>query len=127
MTATNRPPVVYIDMPRHPALQALHKYWLSKCGARRMPARADINPADIKPLLPDVMIWSAVEPYLVRLAGDNVVRFVGRNYTGTPATEGMPPDAARGMNEVFRLVIETKTPRFRIGNTYWLAEKWANE
>jgi len=123
MTETNQPPVVYIDAPRQPALQTIYSYWQAKRGARPMPARADISPAELKAVLPDIMIWSAVPPYLVRLVGDNIVRFVGRNDTGFPATHTMPPDAAQGMTDVFTQVIQTKTPRFRLGKAYWTPEK----
>lgn len=117
------PPVVYIDAPRHPDLQILYRYWDTKRGPRALPSRADINPAEIKPLLPDVMLWSAAEPFLIRLVGDHIVRFVGANNTGKPATERMPPDAATSMRAVIATVIESKSPRFRLGKAYWLAGK----
>jgi len=115
--------VAYIDAPRHPDLRKLVEYWNAKRGARTMPSRADINPAEIKPLLPDIMIWSAVEPYVIRLVGDHIVHFVGANNTGKGATEGMPPDAAKGMRGVIEHVIAVKAPRFRFGKAYWLADK----
>jgi hypothetical protein len=116
-------PVAYIEAPRHADLRALHHYWNAKRGARAMPGRADINPAEIKPLLPDVMIWSALDPFLIRLVGDHIVRFVGANNTGRPATHGMPTDAASRMRAVIATVIESRSPRFRFGKAYWLAEK----
>ena len=123
MTDETQSPVVFIDKPRHPDLQALLDYWSQKRGTRAMPARADIKPAEIKPLLPDVMIWSAIDPYLIRLVGDHIVNFVGTNNTGKPATDGMPPDAAAGMRVVFLQVIAAKTPRFRFGRAFWLPKK----
>jgi len=50
-------PVIFINAPHHPILRQLYDYWLTRLGAHLMPARADINPADIKPLLPDEIIW----------------------------------------------------------------------
>jgi|SRR5580700_4585575 hypothetical protein len=121
----NKPnvPVVYIDAPRHPDLKTLFQYWTSKRGARTMPLRADIKPAEIKPLLPDIMIWSAVEPFLVRLVGDHIVAFVGGNNTGKSATHGMPPDAANSMLTVLNDVIASKAPRFRLGKSFFVPEK----
>jgi hypothetical protein len=116
-------PVSFIDAPHHPHLKTLHHYWQSKCGSRLMPSRADINPADIKSLLPDVIIWSAVDPYIIRLVGDHIVRFVGVNNTGLPATEEMPPDAGRVMKAVLANVVSAKSPRFRIGKAFWKPEK----
>ena len=120
MTDKAQPTVVFIDGPRHPDLQALLDYWTAKRGARAMPARADIKPAEIKSLLPDVMIWSAIEPFTIRLVGDHIVNFVGANNTGKPATDGMPADAATVMRTVIMHVIAAKAPRFRFGRAFWL-------
>ncbi|HTW34493.1 MAG TPA: PAS domain-containing protein [Rhizomicrobium sp.] len=116
-------PVVYIDAPRHPNLKALLQYWLSKRGARLMPLRSDIKPSEIKPLLPDIMIWSAIDPFHVRLVGDHIVAFVGGNNTGKPATHGMPPDAAESMLGVLNDVVTSKAPRFRLGKAFFVPEK----
>jgi len=116
-------PVAYINAPRHPDLKTLVEYWMSKRGDRLMPLRADIKPAEIKPLLPDIMIWSATEPFHVRLVGDHIVTFVGGNNTGKPATHGMPPDAAQSMLTVLNDVITSKVPRFRLGKSFFVPEK----
>jgi hypothetical protein len=116
----------FIDAPRHPNLQLLFEYWNAKRGSRAAPSRADIRPAEIKPLLADVMIWNVGEgagSYTIRLVGENIVRFVGRNNTGESATRGMPDEAAAMMNNVLSLVVETRSPRFRAGKAYWLQEK----
>jgi len=117
------PPVTYISAPRHPDLKTLLEYWDSKRGQRIMPLRADIKPAEIKPLLPDIMIWSATAPFHVRLVGDHIVEFVGGNNTGRPATYGMPPDAAQSMLTVLNDVVASKTPRFRFGKAFFVPEK----
>jgi len=117
---------VFIDAPRSPVLRTLFDYWTAKRGPRLFPSRAEINPADIKPLLADVMLWSVEasgDPFLIRLVGDNIVRFVGADNRGRPATESMPPDAARMMIEILSQVVETKTPRFRFGKALWKPEK----
>lgn len=123
MAQSEQTPVSDIDAPRHEGLTTLYAYWLSKRGDRAMPARSDIKPAEIKPLLPDIMIWSAAAPHTIRIVGDNIVRFVGSNHTGKPATTGMPPEAAEAMLNVFTRVIATKAPRFRVGKAFWLPEK----
>ncbi|HTW34494.1 MAG TPA: PAS domain-containing protein [Rhizomicrobium sp.] len=77
-------PVAFIGAPRHPILRQLYDYWLARRGARLMPAKADINPADIKPLLADVIIWNAVPPFLVRLVGDHIVASSGATIRACP-------------------------------------------
>ena len=120
------PPAIFIPAPRHPVLQKLLEYWQSKRGTRIVPSRADIRPSEIKSLLPDVMMWNvnaSGERFTMRLIGENIVRFVGRNQTGKPATIDMPPDAAQAMIDILTQVVETRTPRFRIGRAFWLQEK----
>ncbi len=115
----------FIDAPRHPSLQRLFEYWTVKRGSRPAPARADIRPAEIKPLLADVMIWNVARggiPHTIRLVGGNIVQFVGRNNTGEPATIGMPEDAAAAMTSILDQVAETRSPRFRLGKAFWHRE-----
>jgi len=116
------PPVVFIDGPRHPLLQSLYAHWLVKRGAQRMPSRADIVPAEIKPVLSDLIIWNAAPPYTIRLVGDHIVRFVGSNNTGRPAAHEMPPEAGLVLTSVLATVIESRLPRFRTGKAFWKPE-----
>jgi hypothetical protein len=91
-----------------------------------MPSRADINPSEFRSVVADVMMWNVGrngEPHTIRLVGDNIVRFVGRNNTGLPATIGMPDDIAAIMNAVLDRVVETRAPCFRTGKALWHVEK----
>ncbi len=117
---------VFIEAPRHPDLQTLLNYWTAKRASRIAPARADIRPTEIKPLLADVMIWNVgIEPapHNIRLVGENIVRFVGTNNTGKPATAGMTDEAAASMTAVLDEVVRARSPRFRIGKAFWHREK----
>jgi hypothetical protein len=117
---------VFIEAPSHPKLQQLLAYWTAKRGARPAPARDDIRPKEIKALLPDVMIWNVEKvggPYTIRLVGENIVRFVGRNNTGASATTGMPEEAAAMMTTVLTQVAQTLTPIFRAGKAFWHQDK----
>ena len=54
-------------------LSALLDYWRSKCRARAMPARADIDPAEIPRLLPYLMLLDMPKGRLrYRLAGEAI-------------------------------------------------------
>ena len=91
-----------------------------------MPSRDDIRPAEFKSAIGDVMMWNVGkkgEPYTIRLVGDNIVAFVGRNNTGLPATIGMPDNIAAIMNAVLDRVVETRAPCFRTGKALWVVEK----
>ena len=80
------------DIPeqlRLPMLQRLYRYWDEKRGGRSMPLRRDVEPADLKDLLPHLMI---VEPtgeaeeerrFRYRLVGSALVEAFGFNFVGT--------------------------------------------
>ena len=65
-------------------LTALYSYWASKCGNRAMPSRADINPAEIPSLLPDVFIMEIHDPlrFRFRLVGTMICQRWNQNHTG---------------------------------------------
>ena len=82
-------------MPRHrlddpsqmiaSKLRALHGYWNAKRRARAMPARSDIDPVDLPPLLPNLMLVDvAGDPlrFRFRLVGTEIVSRHGMELTG---------------------------------------------
>jgi PAS domain len=61
----------------------LYRYWLGKRGSRAMPARRDIDPAEISPLLPYIAIVHKFEgEFRFRLAGSAIARQFGHELTG---------------------------------------------
>jgi hypothetical protein len=74
-----------IDQLRSPIVLALHDYWRSKLRGRPMPAPAEIDPAEIRPLLPSLIIAEYVgAPVRVRyrLVGTLQVYYNGLDFTG---------------------------------------------
>ena len=68
-----------------PRVRQLRDYWESKRRGRAMPARADIDPAEIKPLLPNLLIADLFTDPLrvrIRLAGTKVCETFGFNIAG---------------------------------------------
>jgi hypothetical protein len=95
----------------------LYGYWLSRRGARIMPARGDINPADISPLLPYLMIIeSAVDRFRYRLVGTAIGRHVGYDATGvTVGSYLVAPEDAAEARSIFRRVFTGAYPVFATG------------
>jgi hypothetical protein len=61
----------------------LYSYWHSKRGTRNMPARSDMNPADIPRLLPYLLIVErAADQFRYRLVGSAIVDGLGYDATG---------------------------------------------
>jgi hypothetical protein len=68
-----------------PRVRQLRDYWDSKRRGRAVPARADIDPTEIKPLLPNLLIAELfTDPLRVRfrLAGTRVCEAFGFNIAG---------------------------------------------
>jgi hypothetical protein len=69
---------------RSDLIQEFHQYWLRLWRDGRLPSRADIDPADFKRILPNVILAEIErEPFRVhyRLCGTRVAEFCG-NLTG---------------------------------------------
>ena len=74
-----------VEQLRSPTVLALHAYWRSKQRGRPMPAPSDIDPAEIRPLLPSLIIAEYVgTPARVRyrLVGTQQVYYNGLDFTG---------------------------------------------
>lgn len=80
----------YPGTPDHPGVAALTDYWLTKRGVRPMPDRADISPAEIVKLLPNLIICDVLgdgEDFRTRIFGTALVLLVGEERTGKCLSE----------------------------------------
>lgn len=109
---------MYLTSPRHlPSITELHEYWQRRRAGRTMPSRADIDPADIRHLLPAVAIVDIeMEPFRVRyrLVGTRLVQDKGRDYTGLYLDE-LRFDNPDELLALYRRAAEEKAPAFRTG------------
>jgi len=115
----------FIDAPRDPRTKALYDYWNALRAGRTMPARADIDPTAIPSLLPYIIMYdvAAGGAYPIRLVGEEVVGFVGRNATGNPAGAMMPARSAEMMVKILDAVTAERAPKFRGGKAHWHPDK----
>ena len=72
-------------------IQAGYDYWLCKRGVRDMPSRVDLDPAEIKRILPSVMLVDVLGPhqYRYRLIGTSCVVAHGINAAGKTLDEAL--------------------------------------
>jgi hypothetical protein len=115
----------FIDVPRDERIKALYRYWDTRRNGRAMPARAGIDPTEIPDLLPYVIMWdvAAEGSYTIRLVGEEVVSFVGRNATGSPAGTLMPARSAAMTIAILDAVTRERAPKFRAGKAHWQPDK----
>jgi hypothetical protein len=93
----------------------LYHYWDARRGGRVMPARADIEPADIRHLLPHLTIVEALGAgeFRYRLVGTRVVADLGRDVTGTLVGARVTPASyAVSLREVYARVCRERRPLF---------------
>lgn len=81
----------------HASVRGLYEYWDAKRGGRAMPARADLEPADLKKLLPHLILIDVVSDerrYVYRLVGTREVEMRGSDPTGKPVRDAYYAESA---------------------------------
>jgi len=99
-----------------PRIRSFYDYWNGKCGGRRMPARADFDPAEIAKFLPSVMVVDIVsrDPLQLRyrLVGTMEAQARGGDPTGLLVGEAFFGRSARQVIENYLAVANQGTPVF---------------
>ena len=68
----------------HGSLRNLYNYWNTQRGARLMPGRSDLDPVDLKPILPVLILIDVVPDarrYVYRLVGTREAEMRGSDPT----------------------------------------------
>jgi hypothetical protein len=105
----------FVDLPRmgH-AIRKIHDYWRLKCGARRMPARRDIDPVDMpRSLLPGICLVDVVADerrYVYRLVGTADVEVRGSDPTGKSVLQGFFGPSVENVLASYDRVVTTRAP-----------------
>lgn len=102
-----------ISRTRSSMIHELHRYWNAKRGARRMPTRGDIDPGEIKHLLPYVLIvdLEGEAPRVrFRLLGTKIVAASGRDFTGRYLDEFVPNDVDKLWQTYYRIARDERVP-----------------
>ncbi|WP_417466017.1 PAS domain-containing protein [Kordiimonas sp.] len=92
------------------------KYFEAKTGGKRFPNRADVQPSELKDILPEVCLFSLLyddeglfSNAIVQLMGTTVASFYGE-ITGLTVTEGAAPEVAERILVSCRRCVETRRP-----------------
>lgn len=114
------PPNVAVEInpagASHAALRAVKTYWEEKRGPRRMPARADINPSELKTSLRQVLlvdVMPGANDFRYRLLGSRLRPYFPNEATGQTmrvALAPFGPVTVEGTIEVYRLVATERAP-----------------
>src|SRR5438105_1591101 len=104
------------------AHEELFAYWASRRQGVRLPARRDLDPRDIKRLLPTLSLTDVVRPALdfrIRLAGTGLYDVYGREITGRMLGEVYNSAAADYWRAELASVVETGRPAVGVHNLAW--------
>lgn len=100
---------------RNKTIKAAFDYWNEKRADRDMPARGDIDPAEIVPLLPHVMLVDVAHDPLdfsFRLVGTEVVHRYGREFTGRRLLDLDLDHVKQQVFEEYSLSVERGQPEY---------------
>ena len=89
-----------LDSVGDPGPKALYAYWQRKLAGRRMPARADIDPLDLKTVLPHLVLLDVRRDPLdfrYRVAGTRTYDIFGCDLTGRSVRDLEPRAVSAGI------------------------------
>jgi hypothetical protein len=123
-------PNVEIDRPSDwPAvLSSVRDYWNERRGSRMMPSRGDISPAQIKSLLPYILLADVVDEgrdFRYRVVGTNLREFFYFEPTGKLMSEAIAPFGAgtvEGTLASYHAVMERRAPMRLTGSGSWFGQ-----
>jgi len=107
-------------------LLPLYRYWDAKRGSRQMPRRSDIDPLDLVPFLPRLMIVDVVDDerrYVYRLVGTREVDARGRDPTGRPVGEAFIGSSREKVLANYDRVSMTARPHVDTGTVITVEDK----
>jgi len=129
MYELERPPhlsTAALDDVQSPRIRQLHDYWKSKCSDVALPPRSAIEPAEIRPLLPFLILAELTpRPFGIayRLVGTAVARWHGDDFTGRDH-RSVASLAESGIEESYQRVFETAAPVFGRTALYAGDQSW---
>jgi len=97
----------------HRDVRAMYDYWLAKRGSRAMPARADLEPAEIKKLLPMMVlvdVTADARRFVYRLVGTQEVAERGNDPTGKSVAEAFFGGSVEESLSCYEYVARNRAP-----------------
>jgi hypothetical protein len=99
-----------------PDLRAMFNYWRSKRAGRSMPARADLDPAEIKTLLPSMVLVDVIydaagkADFVYRLLGTHEVDVRGENPAGRRVADAYFGPSLENVLGCYQAVVDSRVP-----------------
>ena len=100
-------------------LLTLYIYWSAKRGQRAMASRADIDPGDVRALLPHILLIDVLEggaDFRYRLVGTEIERHIGRSLTGRLFSETLDGEYLDYIRSLHQRAIAEAAPVYSENN-----------
>lgn len=98
----------------NPKLQRLYEYWSLRRGGRKWPSRADLDPAEMRFVLGNVILAEVLPEtpprYRIRLHGTTLAQRVGYDLTGKMLDDMPVPEFRDLSRRSFNKVVRTGEP-----------------
>lgn len=105
-----------------PKINQIVAYWHARCRGGRLPARADINPCELKPLLPNMFLIGCPSrddaDWVYRLIGTEIVEREGFDKTGKPVRDYYTGAAWPALRAEYLKCIEERRPVYLTDTAY---------
>lgn len=101
-------------------------YWCSLRGSRRMPSRGDVDPADMRSLLPYVYLLDVegASRFRYRLIGQNIIENLHDNATGRAVDRDLFGEGADEIVAMYDFVRESGRPVLNRGRAFCVDDFW---
>ena len=103
------------DFRADPVLRTTLDYWEQRRGARAMPRRRNIDPAELRQVLPHVQITEVIDGgarFRYRLVGTAIVEAFGAEFTGKYVDELVSGERDSFVHACYRAVCAARRPAF---------------
>jgi hypothetical protein len=115
---------------QHPDLRTLYDYWDARRRGRRWPARADINPVDLKFALGNLSLIDVHHDplrFTFRLSGTQFSQRMGMDFTGKSVDDIPDPAYRAEVFETYRKTAETGLPSVTLSERVLDGRPWKFE
>ncbi|WP_368413414.1 PAS domain-containing protein [Dongia sp.] len=113
----------------HPDVRLVLDYWQEKCAGRLMPARADIDPGDLRRFLPHITLVDVVDDprrFVYRLVGTSEVELRGFDPTGKSVADAYFASSADAALIQYEATRVGKVPRY-VAEPFQVVDRFIGE
>lgn len=101
---------------RHPQLKDLYRFWLGLCQGERLPMAADLDPADLRPWLDNLVVLDVTkdgDDFIYAYYGRSFSNAFGADTVGKPISD-LPPEQAAKLRAEYDHVVRENLPVTRV-------------